>query len=220
MMQQLSENGAHDIRFYEGTILHAYRDSGGVLTIGEGFTWGSLAFRRWWAANRPGQKFAMGATMTRPECDECLILVMDGEYGAAVSRFFDGMVVPQNVFDVCCSVTYNAGIGSLQWKWAQAAKRGDYAESAALLTTTAITVKGRRVQGLVTRRKDEARLMKNGIYAWDGLPAQDNTPQRAPKSDPVEQPKKPKVIAPAVIAASIPVMTHWQEFSHWFWSVF
>lgn len=218
---QLSEMGAHDIRFHEGVILHWYKDSGGTPTIGIGFTWGSMAFRRWWAANRPGQKFAKGAEMTRQECDECLIQVMDGEYGPAVNRFFLGQTVPQNVFDAACSVVYNCGIGALQWQWAKAMQRGEYAEAAALLRTTAVTAKGRRIQGLVDRRAAEARLLSGGIYASGGFSVPDMAPATAQHADRAEQPSKPvsPVIGAAVVAASLPVMTNAHDILHWLWSL-
>jgi lysozyme len=217
---QLSAQGAADIRLHEGVILHAYSDATGTLTIGIGFTWGSMAFRRWWGANRPGQKFAKGAEMTRQECEECLVMVMDGEYGAALNRFF-GKDVPQNVFDAACSVVYNCGIGSLKWQWAQAMKSGDYPAAAALLLTTAVTSKGRRLQGLVNRRRDEARLLKTGHYASDGQSLPEIAPQQAPKSDKTDQPSKPTSSAgvAVVVAASVPLLTHWHEFTHWLWSL-
>ncbi len=218
---QLSASGAADIRLHEGVILHAYDDGTGTLTIGIGFTWGSMAFRRWWSANRPGQKFAKGATMTRQECEECLVMVMDGEYGAALNKFF-GKDVPQNVFDAACSVIYNCGIGALKWQWAQAMKAGDYAQAAALLRTTAITSKGKRLQGLVTRRADEANLLKNGIYASGGSSVTDNTPQIAPKADRTELPSKPTSSAggAVVVASAFGLIAYWHEFTHWLGSIF
>jgi lysozyme len=221
-MQQLSEQGAADIRLHEGVVSHWYLDSTGTPTIGIGFTWGSAGFQRWWKANRPGQPFAKGATMTRQECEECLIMVMDGEYGAYVNKFF-GKDVPQHVFDAACSVVYNCGPGALKWQWAQAMKSGDYPQAAALLKTTAITSKGKRLQGLVNRRNDEANLLKNGVYASGGVSVADETPQMAPKADKVAEPSKPIVpvtAAVAVAAGAGDIIDHWNSFTHWIGSFF
>ncbi len=45
---QLSNAGAADITLHEGVILKYYLDAVKVPTIGIGFTWGSMAFRKWW----------------------------------------------------------------------------------------------------------------------------------------------------------------------------
>lgn len=165
---RLSPQGAADVRLHEGFVDHWYADPGGVGTIGTGFTWASAAFRQWWAANRPGKTFGPGATMTRAESDACLILLSDTEYGAAVNKFLGDAAVGQNVFDASDSVVFNCGAGALAWKWAAAMKSGDYAGSAALLRTTAVTQNGRPLAGLVARRKDEAILLSTGVYASGG----------------------------------------------------
>ena len=166
-MQQLSSSGAADIRLHEGFVDHWYADATGTGTIGTGFTWGSAAFRGWWAKNRSGQAFARGATMTRAESDACLVLVAAEEYGAAVVKFL-GHDVPQNVFDADTSVTFNCGNGALSWAWAAKMKAGDYVGAATLLRDTAVTSKGVKLAGLVSRRKDEALLLSTGKYVSGG----------------------------------------------------
>lgn len=164
---KLSANGAADIRLHEGFVDHYYLDAVKVGTIGVGFTWASSAFRKWWAANRPGIDFGPGCTMTRVEADQALIMLADEEYGAAVNKFL-GKTVPQNVFDAMTSMVFNCGPGALDWSWAALAKAGDYAGSAERLKTTAVTAKGVRLNGLVNRRADEARLLSTGVYASGG----------------------------------------------------
>jgi GH24 family phage-related lysozyme (muramidase) len=164
---RLSASGAADIRLHEGFVDHWYLDATGTPTIGTGFTWGSAAFRSWWAKNRAGQAFAKGAAMTRAESDTVLMLVSDEEYGAKVNKFL-GKDVPQNVFDADVSVVFNCGTGALAWGWGQKMKAGDYPGSAALLRNTAVTSKGVRLAGLVARRKDEAILLSTGKYASGG----------------------------------------------------
>lgn len=172
---RLSAQGAADIRLHEGFVDHFYRDAVGVGTIGVGFTWASSAFKDWWGKHRPGQSFGPGATMTRAEADDVLVYLADAEYDAAVTRFL-GRPVPQNVFDAMVSVAFNCGAGALGWDWAKLAKAGDYQAAAEKLRTTAVTAKGVRLAGLVTRRADEARLLSMGIYASGGrvsMPADD-----------------------------------------------
>ncbi len=168
---RLSPNGAADIRLHEGFSASCYPDPGGVLTIGTGFTWASASFREWWSKNRPGQKFGPGATMTKAESDAVLQLVSDEEYGAAVDKFLSGRMTPQTVFDGATSVVFNCGAGALAWTWATAIKAAEYDLAGTRLLTTAVTQKGKVLAGLVARRKDEARLISQGIYASGGVGA-------------------------------------------------
>lgn len=159
----LSPAGAAFLRGLEGFVDHWYPDAVGVGTIGIGFTWASAGFREWWDRNRPGEKFGPGSRMTREQADKALIFICAMEYGAAVHRFLN-RAVPQHVFDGAVSPVFNLGPGSLQWKWAAALKARDYAEAAELLRTTGTTAKGKKLKGLVTRRNEEAELIKNGDY--------------------------------------------------------
>jgi lysozyme len=159
---KLSKRGAAFVGAHEGWRSRYYLDPVGIPTIGYGFTWRSAAFKRWWAKNR-SQAFGPSATLTRQEGTEILSLLFDEEYGAAVNAFL-GKDVPQHVFDAMASVTFNCGPGCLKWKWAQAAKAGDYARAASLLRTTAVTARGKRLPGLVRRRAEEAELLLHGAY--------------------------------------------------------
>jgi len=159
----LSVNGAAFLRLQEGFVDHAYRDAVGVLTIGVGFTWRSNAFRQWWEKNRPGQTFDLSARMTRSEADNCLRYLCQDEYGKAVNDFL-GHDVPPHVFDAMTSVVFNCGAGTLDDRWAIAAKRADYATAARFLETTRVTAKGKKLAGLVRRRKEEGLLISKGIY--------------------------------------------------------
>ena len=160
---ELSTAGAAFVRLHEGFVDHWYLDAVGIPTIGIGFTWRSAAFRAWWAKNRPGKEFGSGSKMTREEAQTVLIALFREEYGAAVDKFL-GRPVAQNVFDGMASVVFNCGAGSLKWKWAQAIKSGDIKGGAKLLETTAVTAKGKRLAGLVRRRSEEAKLIRDGVY--------------------------------------------------------
>lgn len=161
---KFSKKGATFTRLHEGVVLRWYLDPADIPTIGIGFTWRSAAFRSWWAKNRPGVKFERGVTMTREEADDCLLYLVNNEYGEAVDKFL-GKKVPQHVFDGTVSPVYNMGPGSLKWTWAAAVKRGDYSDAARRLERTGTTSRGKVYPGLVRRRKEEARLIRDGVYA-------------------------------------------------------
>lgn len=163
-MQQLSARGAAFVMKHEGFVSHYYKDAIGVGTIGIGFTWRSTSFRKWWEKNRPGQTFGPGSRMSREEAQDALMFLCNEEYGKAVATFLK-KAVAQHVFDGMTSPVFNLGPGSLKWKWAAAAKRGDYAECARLLRGTGTTAGGRTLAGLVRRRKEEANLIQYGNYA-------------------------------------------------------
>ena len=162
MWNKLSKAGAKSIAKHEGFRNRAYRCPAGVLTIGIGFTWQSVAFREWWYHNRK-TRFDENAMMTKKDALACLAFLVEHEYGERVNTFL-GKEVPQNVFDAMVSMVFNCGPGSLKWKWAKAAKEGNYALAAQRMKVTAVTARGKRLQGLVNRRKDEANLMRWGKY--------------------------------------------------------
>lgn len=161
----LSSEGAAFLRHGEGFVDHWYLDPIGVPTIGIGFTWRSEGFREWWTRNRPGQKFAKGAIMTRAEADTALRFVSDMEYGKALNKFL-GQSIKQHAFDAALSAVYNMGTGSLKWKWAAALKSGNLNEAAARLQNTGTTADGKKLNGLIKRRIEEAQLLEHGDYTY------------------------------------------------------
>ncbi len=161
---ELSLLGAGFVRSHEGFVARWYLDPVNVGTIGVGFTWASASFRVWWAKNKPGVKFGPGATMTRAEADQCLVFICREEYGKAVNKFM-GKQVDQHVFDGMVSPVYNLGPRSLGWKWAGFIRNGDIPAGANALKTTGTTAKGKKLAGLVRRRKEEADLLQYGRYA-------------------------------------------------------
>lgn len=187
-MNRLSAAGAAFLRLQEGFEPNWYRDSTGTPTIGIGFTWASDSFRQWWLTNRPGQPFAAGAKMSAGEADAVLMRLCNDEYGAAVDKFL-GKMVPQSVFDAMTSAVFNLGVSSLKWKWAAAAKAGDYPGAAALLRKTGTTSKGKFLQGLADRRAREALLLEKGIYTGVKTPPPQKPVERvAPPAGPVAVP--------------------------------
>lgn len=165
---EISACGMKDLIYSEGLRTKAYYDSVKVLTIGVGFTMHSAVFKKWWDANKGGP-FTINSTMTESEIMALLPRMVDEEYGDDLDKFLGAVAVPKHVYDGMVSVVFNCGPGSLDWKWAAAAKGGDYRESARLLRDTAVTAKGPsgvrvRLSGLVARRAREANLIATGDY--------------------------------------------------------
>lgn len=151
----------------EKFVSKAYKDPGGVITIGEGFTWESEIFKEYWMKTR-GHVLRLGDEMTKPEADKIFIKMIDEEYGAYVNNFLNKQVA-QHVYDAMVSVVYNVGPRALKWNWAKAAKAGEYTKSAELLrkTATTQTINGKRtvLNGLVHRRQQEAKILEFGEYS-------------------------------------------------------
>ncbi len=156
-----SDSGIAFIGDHEGKVLRAYRCPAGVITIGFGFTMRSKAFSTWWRA-RHGRALHMGDTMSEADALTMLRALVVSEYGEAVVRNVEPRA--QHHYDGAASVSFNCGTGATKWKWALALRRGDVAEAARLLRSTAVTANGRRLAGLVRRRGEEAELIQHGRY--------------------------------------------------------
>lgn len=143
---------------HEGTVTRAYRDQGGVWTIGRGFTNLSPVCKAWFIAHF-GHPLQAGDTMTIAQCDELMALVMAKETVPYANAL---LPATQSAFDAENDVLYNCGPRAAGWQWALAAKAQDYAKAAKLLVGTAVTAQGKPSAGLVRRRKDEAALLLSG----------------------------------------------------------
>ncbi|WP_417684627.1 glycoside hydrolase family protein [Roseibium sp.] len=162
---QISEKGLAFIAAHEGFVSRAYLDPAGVLTIGYGFTMGSRMFASWWRAHHGGA-LALGDTISREAANRLLLKLLDEEYAPYVAQALPGL--PQAAFDACVSVVYNLGPRALSWRWAKALKAGDLDAAAALLAKTGVTAGGKRLAGLVRRRREEAELLLSGDYGSFG----------------------------------------------------
>lgn len=151
---------------HEGKVHKAYRDSGGVLTIGVGFTSLSTVFAGYWKKTH-GHKLRQGGAITDAECDLLQGKLLAEEYAPPVARRFAGAGIRQHEFDAATDLCFNCGPGALKWSWAKALAARAVAEAAAKLRVTAVTAGGRKLAGLVARRADEARLMETGGYGAD-----------------------------------------------------
>lgn len=160
----MSSKGSKFIERHEGFVSKAYRDPVGIVTIGTGFTNRSRTASAWWQKTR-GRPIRMGDRITRDENRQLLAKAIKEEYGKPV-RGALGSKSPVHAVDAGTSVSFNCGPGALKWTWAKLYKAGRHGESGARLRVTAVTARGRRLNGLVRRRKEEAALLVHGHYGF------------------------------------------------------
>ena len=156
-----TEKGVAFVAAHEGFVSRAYRDPGGVLTIGYGFTGLSTVFSAYWRSTK-GHPLRSGDTIDRATADKILAHLLAAEYEPPVERKFPRAAAHQ--FDGAVSVVFNCGARTLKDKWATALAAGNVALAATLLRGTRVTAGGKRLAGLVRRRADEARLIETGSY--------------------------------------------------------
>ncbi|NVK33681.1 MAG: peptidoglycan-binding protein [Rhodobacteraceae bacterium] len=173
---QMSDQGLAFLARHEGFVSRAYRDPVGILTIGYGFTMRSRVFASWWRT-RHGHDLQPGDSISREEANQVLLKLIDHEYAVPVRRAF--AFLDQARFDACVSVVYNLGARALGWRWARALARKDFAQAATLLERTGTTAGGKRLAGLVRRRREEAQVLLTGRHLRDGSSA-----AAAPRFDP------------------------------------
>ncbi|MHC2540423.1 peptidoglycan-binding protein [Sinorhizobium meliloti] len=162
-----SPRGRAFMRGHEGNPLTCYLDPVGIPTIGTGFTMRSAAVRR--ALARLGiTKLVPGKTkITAAQSDDIFAAVLADEFEQAVVASSPANRT-QHQMDAAVSATYNLGAGAMQWTWADLWRAGDIKGAAAYLGGHYNTAKGKKLPGLVRRRKEEADLFLNGRYATGG----------------------------------------------------
>ncbi|MDX0573813.1 glycoside hydrolase family protein [Sinorhizobium medicae] len=162
-----SERGRAFMRGHEGNPLTCYLDPVGVPTIGTGFTMRSAAVRR--ALARLGiTKLVPGKTkITAAQSDAIFATVLADEFEPAVVRASPKNRT-QHQMDAAVSAIYNLGAGAMQWTWADLWRAGKVKEAAVYLGSHYNTADGKKLPGLVRRRKEEAELFLNGRYAAGG----------------------------------------------------
>lgn len=181
-----SEKGRAFIRGHEGDVLTAYLDPVGVPTIGVGFTNRTPTVTKLLGKIVPGK-----SKITRDQSDRVFREVLAADFEPSVNK---GMPdAKQHEFDAGASVSYNLGIGAMKWQWADLWRKGDVKAAAAYLATHYNTAKGKKLPGLVRRRKEEADLLKNGRYA--GVAGAPVPPDGVARE---ELPEEPKVKDPLV----------------------
>lgn len=159
-MFQSSPKGTEFTKQHEGFVSRAYKDQGGVVTIGFGFTNLSRVCKAWFQ-KQYGRPLQMGDKMVMADAVALLNDVLSSETGPVANSLQPGS---QEAFDAENDVIYNCGPGAAKWQWALAAKAQQYGVAAAKLLTTAVTASGKPSAGLRVRRQHEALLLERGQY--------------------------------------------------------
>ena len=163
----ISDQGLAFLQRQEGFVSKAYRDLGGVWTIGSGFTMRSRLFAAYWQRSRQ-HPLQAGDTVSKTENAKLLRQIADQEFGRAVVEQMPNLSSSQ--LDGAISVCFNLGTGALRWRWAGALKQGRVREAAALLRGGYAQVNGKTIAGLVRRRAEEADLIEFARYHPVGPP--------------------------------------------------
>lgn len=148
MERNVSDIGLEFITKHEGLVLRAYKDIGGIWTIGYGHTT---------AAGFP--KVTAGMRITEKEARK--ILSQDLlKFGKRVNDV--GLNASQHVFDGSVSFDYNTG-GIKRATWVKRFKKGKFDEARISLNKWN-KVKGEVIKGLVRRRKEEEAIIFDNQY--------------------------------------------------------
>ncbi|WEX76876.1 peptidoglycan-binding protein [Sinorhizobium numidicum] len=179
-----SPRGLAFMRGHEGNPLTCYLDPVGVATIGTGFTMRSASVRKALAA--------LGITKLVPGKTKITAAQSDAIFAAVLAEEFEPAVVAsspksrtQHQMDAAVSAIYNLGTGAMQWAWADLWRAGDIKGAAAYLGNHYNTAGGKRLPGLVRRRKEEADLFLSGRYASVGGAVKEATDKPPRKPDAV-----------------------------------
>lgn len=180
---KISTQGRAFVRLHEGNPLTCYLDPVGIPTIGTGFTMRSGSVRRE-LAKIGIKKLIPGKTkITASQSDVILDAVLAAEYVPAVVAGSPENR-KQHELDAASSVTFNLGVGAMKWTWADLWRKGQIQKAAAHLASNYNTAKGKKLPGLVRRRKEEALLFEKGIYTGVGV-TKDVTAEPPVLPDPV-----------------------------------
>lgn len=140
-----SKLGIELIKKYEGCELEAYLCPAGVWTIGYGSTKG----------------VSKGDTITKEEAEQVLKNDIMHEAEVYVDNFVTTKL-NQNQYDALVSFTFNLGGGALQKSTLlKKLNKGDY-QGAANEFTRWVYAGGKKLNGLVKRRREEKELFLKG----------------------------------------------------------
>ncbi|NRP70625.1 hypothetical protein ILFOPFJJ_01506 [Ensifer psoraleae] len=179
-----SQRGRAFLSGHEGNPLTCYLDAVSEPTIGRGFTMRSAAVRA--ALKKIGiTKLVPGKTkITAEQSDQIFAAVLADEFEPAVVAA-SPKNRSQNQMDAAVSAIYNLGTGAMDWTWADLWRAGDVKGAAAYLGSHYNRAGGKKLAGLVRRRKEEAGLFLNGRYASVGGAVKESTAKPPKKADPV-----------------------------------
>lgn len=174
------------MRLHEGNPLTCYLDARKIPTIGTGFTLRSDSCRRELA--RIGiTKLVPGKTkITAEQSDAILDRVMAAEYVPAVVADSPADR-SQHQLDAAASACFNLGVGAMKWEWAKLWRAGKLKAAADYLASHYNTAGGKRLSGLVRRRREEALLFSTGIYTGVSGALPEGAPRAATETKPAGQ---------------------------------
>jgi lysozyme len=137
---KISDAGIALIREWEGCKLEAYKDGGGVVTIGVGHT---------------GPDVKMGQTISQFEADEMLKMDLEDH---DITPFLDACPTKQNEYDAMTSLAFNIGLE--RFRNSTVLKRHKLGNKMGAANAFLLWHfdNGKSVAGLMRRREAERRL--------------------------------------------------------------
>lgn len=143
---KLDNNGYRLIQGFEGLKLNAYKDSAGIPTIG----YGNIAYEN-------GTKVKMGDTISQEKAD-LLFQHFANRFASQVDSVVTA-TVNQNQFNAMVSLAYNIGIGAFSKSTLLKKVNKNSCDSTIKDEFMKwVNAGGKRIQGLVNRRKKEAEV--------------------------------------------------------------
>lgn len=144
---KVNKQGLDFLKKWEGCVLTAYKDVGGTLTIGYGFTY------------LPDRPLVEGLTITQEECDEYFKKILQVYENGVIECL--KVKVTQNQFNALVSFAYNLGVGCLKYsdliRYINTNDFSNAMQEWAKYVHVGQTV----VQGLVNRRREEMELFSS-----------------------------------------------------------
>ena len=181
MTRQISPHGLAKLKQWEGLKTKAYKDAGGVWTIGYGHT-----------AMAGEPKPRAGMVITPAEAESILLKDLT-QYEAAVESLVK-VELNDNQFAALVSFVYNIPLVSFKKsKLLKKLNAGNYdAVPTELMKWT--KAGGKKLQGLVNRRRAEGYLWMEGAFV--------TSKDVVPEQKTVHPVLKPEVLGPVISAAS------------------
>ena len=181
MTRQISPHGLAKLKQWEGLKTKAYKDAGGVWTIGYGHT-----------ATAGEPKPCAGMVITAAEAESILLKDLT-QYEAAVESLVK-VELNDNQFAALVSFVYNIPLAS--FKKSTLLKKLNAGNYDAVPTELMKWTKagGKKIQGLVNRRRAEGYLWMEGAFV--------TSKDVVPEQKTVHPVLKPEVIGPVISAAS------------------
>ena len=180
-----SPRGRAFMHGHEGNPLTCYLDPVRIPTIGRGYTRRSPAVRR--------ELAMIGITKLVPGKTKITAAQSDAIFAAVLRDEFEPAAVAkspasrkQHELDGCVSAIYNLGTGAMDWEWAKLWRSGKTKQAAVYLGSHYNTAAGKKLPGLVRRRKEEALLFEKGIYTGVG--------EGTPRTVSLVPPKRPDAV--------------------------